>query len=180
MEDRIQVLKQVHEEVVSERDRLRDARAAFTGRLGPLPASAAIVIGLTGTAAGKVDRGWILAAGVLFILLVLVSTVYSGLPPYRLLRAPLQRERDQWPGSSESTSFGFGRDARDLSKWLEAKIALEERICGELRGEQGFSLTRSPTNLQQALDVERSAFIIVQILFVGIIIAVVLGIVTRA
>jgi hypothetical protein len=177
LEERVQVLKQVYDDVLTERDRLRDARAGFTSRLGPLPASAAIVIGLTGATADQVDRGWIAFAGVLFVLLVLVSTVYSGLAPYRLIRGPLQRKEDRWPGSPDVTSFAFGRDANNLAEWLEAKIALEERVCGELPSEQRFSLIRRPTNLQQALDVERSAFIVVQILFVAIILTVVLGVV---
>jgi hypothetical protein len=185
--DRLEVLKQVHQEVVTERDRLRDARAGFTSRLGPLPASAAIVIGLTGATANKVDDGWILAAGVLFGCLVVVSTLYSGLPPYRVMRGQLQREEklDKWPGTPEVASFGFGRDAYKLSEWLKAKIELEERLCGALPCEQfslfrrprNFSLTRQPEDLQKALDVERSAFIVVQTLFVAIIGVLIAGIV---
>jgi hypothetical protein len=42
--DRVAVLEKAYTDLVSERNRLRDARASFTGRLGPLPASAAIAI----------------------------------------------------------------------------------------------------------------------------------------
>jgi hypothetical protein len=187
-EDRLEVLKQIHEDVITERDRLRAARASFTSRLGPLPASAAIVIGLTGATAKKVDPTWIVVAGVLFLWLVMVSTRFSGLAPYRLMRGRLQRELDEWPGKPKVTSFGFGRDAYSLREWLKAKIELEERICGELRSEQRFSLLRllktfvsrrrSPEDLQEALDVERSAFIVVQVLFVAIIGVLIAGIAT--
>ena len=53
--DNISVLEKAYMDLVSERDRLPDTRASFTGRLGPLPASAAIVIGLVGTAATNVN-----------------------------------------------------------------------------------------------------------------------------
>jgi hypothetical protein len=39
-DDRVEVLKLVLADVEKERDRLRDARASWSARLGPLPASA--------------------------------------------------------------------------------------------------------------------------------------------
>jgi hypothetical protein len=76
-------------DLVSERNRLRDARANLSGRLAPLPASAAIAIGLVGSAATKVNPLWIVEAAALLGAIVSISTVYSGLRPYRLIRGEL-------------------------------------------------------------------------------------------
>jgi hypothetical protein len=75
---RAEILEKAYADLVGERDRLRDARAGFTARLGPLPAAAAIVIGLAGSAAGKANVWWIVEAAVMLALLIFVSTVYSG------------------------------------------------------------------------------------------------------
>ena len=165
---RTQVLENVYDDVDTERDRLRSARAGFTQRLGPLPASAGIVIGLAGAVGKDVEDGWLILAGGLFALLVFVSIVYSGLTPYRLMRA----ER-----LSPSDRLDFWRESEDLQAWLRCKIELENDICGGLRAEQPFSLNPNVDNLQQALDVERSAFTLIQILFVDIVLVVVAGLI---
>jgi hypothetical protein len=165
---RTQVLEKVYEDVVTERDRLRSAREGFTSRLGPLPASAGIVIALAGAVGKDVGDGWLILAGGLFALLVFVSIVYSGLTPYRLMRA----ER-----LSPSDRLDFWRESKDLQAWLRCKIELENDICGGLRAEQRPSLNPKVDNLQQALDVERTAFTLVQILFVDIVLVVVLGLI---
>jgi hypothetical protein len=173
-QERAEVLEKAYLDVVSERDRLRDARAGFTGRLGPLPASAAIVIGLAGSAAGKVNPWWIAEAAVLLALLIFISSVYSGLRPYRLIRADRQRDLD--PGPDD---IGFGLSAPDRATWLTRKIELEQQVYGPLRERQAFSLTLDVDNLQDALDVERSAFSLVQILFAEIILVLVAGLALR-
>jgi hypothetical protein len=154
------------------------ATRAFTSRLGPLPASAAIAIGLIGSAADKVDRGWIAAAGTLFVILICVSGCYSGFAPYRLRRGKLQGNYEPCDGNKKRKTLGFGYDpAVDLPTWLHGKIKLEEKICGPLPTEQKLSLRRSKQmNLQDALDVERSALLLVQGLFAEIIAVLVLGI----
>jgi hypothetical protein len=62
---------------------------------------------------------------------------------------------------------------------LEKKIELEGKFCGRLSTEQRFSLSLQVTNLQEALDVERSASMLVQILFVELIFVLVAGIAMR-
>jgi hypothetical protein len=172
---RLEVLKRVHEDIVTERDRLRDARATFTSRLGPLPASAAIAIGLVGSTARDVAWCWILAAGVFFVALVMISGLYSGLTPYRVLRA---RKLLPEENESETTPISFRAEADDLAPWLNEKVELEERICGDLRRDQRLSLRRrNIENLQVALDAERTASYIVQTLFVLIIGVLIAGIV---
>jgi hypothetical protein len=188
MQDRVEVLKQVHEDVVVERNRLRDARAGFTSRLGPLPASAGVAIGLAGAVSDEISEGWIWAAGALFIVLVVVSTVFSGLTPYRILRSEKQSRDSQERGgnsqrhgrdSKPAMPFAFYRNETSLPKWLEAKITLEQEICGELpRKQRVFYLKlRGVQTLQDAVDVERSAFYVVQGLFGLIIVVLGLGIV---
>ena len=56
-------------------------------QLGPLPASAAIVIGLAGTVADKVEQWALISAGGLFAAIVIVSMLFGSLRPYRILRA---------------------------------------------------------------------------------------------
>jgi hypothetical protein len=176
--ERTEVLEHVYRDLVSERDRLRNARAGLTSRLGPLPASAAIVIGLAGTAAGKVHSVWILEAAGLLALLMSISTVYSGLRPYRLLRARHQQHFD--PGRAEAaTGLGFGINAQNRETWLNQKIKLEQALCGPLQIRQGFSLSLRAHSLQKALDVERSAFALVQLLFVEIVAVLVTGLAMR-
>ena len=175
---RVEILEKAYADLIAERDRLRDARAAFTARLGPLPAAAAIVIGLAGSAAGKAHAWWVVEAAVMLALLIFVSTAYSGLPPYRLLRADHQGSFEPRPApSGEPLAFGLG--APDAGTWLERKIDLERELCGPLRRTQTFSLAMDVKNLQEALDVERSAFILVQLLFAEIILVLVCGIAMR-
>jgi hypothetical protein len=176
--ERIEILEKAYSDLVGERDRLRDARAGFTARLGPLPAAAAIVIGLAGSAAGKADVWWIVEAAVMLALLIFISTAYSGLPPYRLLRAAHQRFFEPGPVEPvEQLAFGLG--ARDPETWLERKIKLEQKICGPLQRTQPACLSLDVKNLQEALNVERSAFVLVQLLFAEIILVLVCGLAMR-
>jgi hypothetical protein len=175
---RAEILDKAYTDLIAERDRLRDARAGFTARLGPLPAAAAIVIGLAGSAAGKANAWWIVEAAVMLALLIFVSTAYSGLPPYRLLRAAHQGSFEPGPArSGETLAFGLG--APDLEAWLNQKIELEQKICGPLQRTQPQCLRMDVRNLQEALDVERSAFVLVQLLFAEIILVLVCGLAMR-
>lgn len=170
MADR-EVLERVLEDVIAERNRLRDARGRITRELGLLPASAVVAIGLVATAAEEVARGWLIAAGALVVGMVVMGAVFGELPPYRILRA----KKHGGPGCS----FAFDRDETDPLSWLERKIDLEEKVCGPLRDEQPYTLTREPDNLQEALDVERTASLVVQLLFAATVVVLVLGIATR-
>ena len=116
----------------------------------------------------------------LLAAIVSISSVYSGLRPYRLIRGKLQREIDPGRPDPDRGELGFGVvNVHDPALWLKEKIDLEQKICGPLREEQTFSLSRDVVNLQDALDVERSAFLVVQILFAEILLLLVAGIAMR-
>ena len=158
--DRLELAKLRYEDVVSERDRLRDARAGLTSKLGPLPASAAIVIGLAGTVADKVEQWALIAAGGLFAALVILSILFSSLRPYRIMRA-----KSSHAGAGE-LPFPAPEDD-DPTTWLERKTRMEEDLYGKLnRSQPVFRLGFSPSDLQAAFDIERSALNLVQLLFV--------------
>lgn len=172
---RVEVLKLVLADVEKERDRLRDARASFTARLGPLPASAAVVTGIIAATAGEVAWWYAAAAGLVFVVLLAVSLLFGGLKPYREIRRghqdrfdPTWKKRGEW--------IGFRTDEADRERWLVEKIRLEERIYGRL-GERGrrWWPTRDPKSLGEALDTERAAANIVQTLFVVIFAILVVG-----
>jgi hypothetical protein len=76
--ENLETLKLRYQQVLAERDRLRSARAGVTSRLGPLPASAAIVIGLAGGVAHGVDPGYLIAAAILLFVLIVFRTVYRA------------------------------------------------------------------------------------------------------
>jgi hypothetical protein len=171
--NRVEVLKLVLADVEKERDRLRNARASWTARLGPLPASAAVVTGLVAAKAGEVDWWWAAAAGLLFVVLLAVSVGYSGLKPYRELRAGLQEAF--YPGWSERW-FGFRPREDDVARWLVMKIKLEERICGAPGERRSRRLpTRKVKSLTHALNVERAAANIVYALSLVIFVVLVVG-----
>jgi hypothetical protein len=169
----VEVLKLVLADVEKERDRLRNGRASWTARLGPLPASAAVVTGLVAVKAGEVDWWWAAAAGLLFVVLLAVSVGYSGLKPYRELRQCLQEVF--YPGWSKQ-GFGFRPEDHDVEMWLEMKIKLEERICG-VPGERRsrWVPTREVESLTHALNVERSAANIVYVFSLAIFVVLVVG-----
>jgi hypothetical protein len=151
----VEVLKLVLADVEKERDRLRNARASWTARLGPLPASAAVVTGIIAAKAGEVDWWWAATAGLFFVVLLAVSMRYSGLKPYRELRDGLQaRFHPQW----SKQGFGFRPNETNVGTWLDMKIKLEQRICGA-PGERRSRLrpTTEVESLTHALNVERAA-----------------------
>jgi hypothetical protein len=175
---RVEVLRLVLADVEHERDRLRDARASFTARLGPLPASAAVVTGIIAAAAGEVAWEYAAAAGIVFSLVVAVSVRFGGLKPYRELRSDHQRSFDPtW----DERSIGFRRDETDLETWLGEKIRLEEKICGD-PGERRNRVrpVRDPGSLAEALNSERAAANLVQVLVIVIFAVLVVGIATGA
>ena len=174
-------LTYAYEDIVHERDRLRDARASVTSQLGPLPASAGIAISLVGTLADGVNDGWLIVAAGLFVLLVVVSTLYSGLWPYRRLRAKYENEladhRDPGPnGGQEPQELGWREDV-SAREWLEHAIELERRIYGPLRiGQRPVRPPFGIASLQDGFDAERTGLYVVQLVFVGVIVALIIGV----
>jgi hypothetical protein len=178
----LEVLKLRYEDVVRECDRLRSARASVTTRLGPLPASAAIVIGLVGTVGNDVGEGYLIAAVALFGLIVLLSMLFSSLAPYRLIRGrriAANRVRDKCENDDELPFVGNTvGEARDPAIWLYEMLELEDEIYGRLRTSQPRLLPRKwkDLDLQDAFDIERYALNVVQLMFAAIIIVLVVGI----
>jgi hypothetical protein len=161
--EQIELLKLKLDDVEHERDRLRDARPSFTARLGPLPASAAVVTGIIASAAGEVDWWYVAGAGFVFAVLLTVSILFGGLKPYREFRG--------------EESIEFRSEETDLKAWLGAKIAFEQRVYGKpAESRHKRSPARCPDTLTQALNSERAAANIVQGLSVVILAVLVVGI----
>jgi hypothetical protein len=161
----LKLLELRHGEITHERDRLRSARAAVTGGLGPLPASAAIVLGLAGTVADRIPSWALWITLGLFLTIIAFSILSSRLPPYRVLRArTISRE-------------GHNLDDPRLTpaEWLARSIKLEQDIYGRLGAPTKWNTLR-PKTLQQGFDLERRALNLVQVLFAGIILVLLLGI----
>jgi hypothetical protein len=136
-----------------------------------LPASAAVVTGLAGAIA-EVDPGYLIAAGALLFGLVVFSTLFSGLKPYRLLLADRRGAKEHKPDRWVATPTYEGLSHKG---WLQARIHEEEAIYGPLRTKQEFKLTLSPRDLQEALDVERWVLVIVDLCSAVIILELVVG-----
>ena len=123
--DCVAALKLEYEYVRAENLRLRDGRASLTRQLGPLSISAAIVAGLVTGFTSTVHRNPLLwSALALFLVLVLVSILYSSMTPYRGLRR--EKEAD------------FPRSTQSPARWYENAIALEEAIYGRPSQGRGF------------------------------------------
>jgi hypothetical protein len=112
-------------------------------------------------------------AGLLFVVLFLVSVRYSGLKPYRELR---QGRQDQFDPGWSKEGFRFRPEELDVKTWLDMKIKLEDRICG-VPGERRSRLrpTTKVESLTHALNVERAAANIVYALSLVIFVVLVVG-----
>jgi hypothetical protein len=148
----VEALKLAYEDAKHENARLRDARASFTRQLGPLPISAAVIAGLVAAFPGKssgspAQLALISFALLLFAVMVLVSTRYSGMKPYRALREefevdpPEQEHINRSEDSPEAlidrlvNEYAVGNtelQSRSASAvWYARMIKLERSIRGE-------------------------------------------------
>jgi hypothetical protein len=177
-------LELAYREACSERDRLRDARSAFSRQLGPLPVAAGISTGTIAVFAGHVRHSAFLwLALILLVVLVLISIMYSSVPAYRQIRAAKEKGEGDEPRAKDNAgavSSGSDRtvapdpsgDDVSPAEWYRRMIRLEKAIYGEKSTDNGLRLpSRSPTNLQDALDRERTGVYAVQLLFVLMIVA---------
>jgi hypothetical protein len=98
---------------VQERNRLRDARRAYTAQLGPMPAAAAIVIGLFSGLSEAVRGWWLVGALVPLFLMVAVGLLGTTRLPFRKLDFTLPEPTDSEEG------------------WLRQAIEEEERVYRE-------------------------------------------------
>jgi hypothetical protein len=149
-------LRLVYDDLVRERDRLRDARRAVTSQLGPIPAVSAVVIALFGTLSDNISDSYStllfkVAIGA-FILMVVISTIAVFRQPYRKLR---EKALGELPGGGQSL------DGESEIDWLSTMIRLERKLT---------------EGLERAFEWERGLLLVVQLLFVAQI--VLLGLIT--
>ena len=115
-------LSLVYDDLVRERDRLRDARRSVTSQLGPLPAASAIVLALFG-ALGPDIHGRMTVLFVIALLMLVAIAVVSSIAitylPYRQIR-------------------------RDAVRELEKQVGKVMRISGRASGSLRISSSRRP------------------------------------
>jgi hypothetical protein len=165
LQDQAEALRLEYEYIRNENLRLRDGRAALTRQLGPLPISAAIVAGLvTGFTSTVHKNAFLWLALFVFVVLVVVSIMYAGMKPYRVLR---HEKEAAFPRSTESPA-----------RWYRNAIALEEAIYGEHHHHKGLRAhlpNSDVTDLQDGYDRERSGLFIVQGLFAIVVILLIVS-----
>jgi hypothetical protein len=163
-QDDLDALKLKYAYVRAENLRLRDGRAALTRQLGPLPIGAAVVAGLVTGFTGKTHNvGLLIAALVLFGVLVAVSIWYSSMKPYRVLRHEHEAK--------------FPRSATSERDWYKNAIALENALYGEPSKQKGYRRHRPAeiNGLQEGYDRERSGLFVVQGLFAAVIVLLIIS-----
>lgn len=172
-------LELLYEEVIRESERLRSARGTFSRQLGPLPLAGALVLGVFTAFAKHPHRTLALVAVGLFGLSVVVSMLASGIAPYRRLRVRTikkQAEKDsEWSspelqGAMDTDAVMTPTGVLSEEAWLCKRIDLERRLYGAAPSRvPRLDLLRPgrwPT-LQQALEIERYAVLLVQLLFLA-------------
>jgi hypothetical protein len=166
----VNTLRLIYEHQVRERDRLRDARRTVTAQLGPLPASAGLVIGLfAGLSPNVENRGLWWAALALFLGVIAVSVGSSRVDPYRRAAAEVDEPR------------GEGLQPGDLlaeEEWLATRIEIERRLyygeAGEAPPRGLRRLSPSRGSLQASFDLELAGLRMVQALLAAEVVLLVL------
>jgi hypothetical protein len=158
--------------VREESKRLRDARGHFARGLGPAPASAGIATAVTAALGQHHQRGWLYAALGLLALMTLVGMAYVRKPAYRQLCARRVRED---PSLAPRELAGLSEE-----EWYARMLELELSLYGEPLVELNRWLTpfASVDDLQAGADAERTAALVVQALWVGVMACLVLSQVT--
>ena len=119
-----ETLRLVYDDLVHERDRLRDARRSVTSQLGPLPVASAVVVGLFGAPQRRyprIDDGRVHRRAGCLLRHRDVSAIALGYQPYRNLR----REAERASGWADD-------DARPADEWLSGMITVERLVKGSL------------------------------------------------
>jgi hypothetical protein len=180
-DDDLGALELEHTRLVSERDRMRDARQFFARQLGPLPTVTGISLAAVAVLPDRHPRPVLIGVALgLFALMIALSVLYAGMPAYRELRA---RHEELRPRPSELGS---------RAQWYRREIELEREIVGDSARRRSLraQLRRSPIpamaealwprrkfdgTLQEQLDKERFGVFLIQFLFVVIVLLVVLA-----
>jgi hypothetical protein len=180
--DYLTLLKAAYEDARWENERLRDARRAVTRQLGPLPISASVVAGLVagfGSESIQCELLLWLALGLLVLVLIPLSMLYSNMRPYRALREDKEGdlEEDNRPSTiAARLQTGTPDNARaELIQWYKSMLSLERSIYGG-GTRQGWGYWRTPRvrtpidSMVEGFERERSGLVAVQLLF-GVVIA---------
>lgn len=183
----VETLRLIYDDLVRERDRLRDARRAVTAQLGPLPASAGIIVSLFaaflpqgGSPAYSILLGFALIP---FVLILVLSSRASRRDPYRSMRKPaaemsekslserawlierIAAERTHYGGREEEPPppsadhlASFGASARrDPLRLLIERLREEWRLAPPEAG-----MERRAYSLTQHFDAERRSLRFIQ------------------
>jgi hypothetical protein len=180
--DYLTLLKAAYEDARGENERLRDARRAVTHQLGPLPISASVVAGLVagfGSESIQCELLLWLALGLLVLVLIPLSMLYSNMRPYRALREDKEGALEEAKRPSTIAArlqAGTTDNARaELIQWYKSMLSLERSIYGGgTRQRWGYWRTprvRTPIDsMVEGFERERSGLVAVQLLF-GVVIA---------
>jgi hypothetical protein len=145
-------LRLVYDDLVRERDRLRDARRSVTSQLGPLPVASAVVVGLFGGLSRDIK-------GVLLTSLYAIALALFGVIVWYSAKAieqsPYRTQRD-----AILPNDGRGLDKESESVWLARMIEMERSVRGPLV--DSFEDERKSLILVQRL-------LVVQVLLLGLI-----------
>lgn len=177
--DKLDTLKARHEQLVRERDRLRDARGFFSRQLGPTPASAGISTALVAAFGSHPRTVFMALALASLFLLVVAGLLYDGKPAYRHLLAGRLAER---PAQHSPVDAFMRAQHVDLEKvptpeeWHKRMIELESSIIGELRERNCLAWPwQRVDTLQAGVDAERTGVRVVQALWLLVILFLVLA-----
>jgi hypothetical protein len=168
-DDDVTALRLTYERRLTERDRIRAARAFFARQLGPVPVFAGLSVGLVGAFSEKIrDEAWLWIALGVFALMSAVSILYSRMPAYRELRAYRVRAHHMTEGQEEMA----------VSAWYPAESELERSVYGS-GGDRArpwlWPRRILGADLQEQLDKERFGVFLVQGLFLLVIACLVLA-----
>ena len=129
--DRTAALRLEYEDLVRERDRLRDARRSVTSALGPLPAASAVAVGLFGLVKGRIDDwmiGVYIAVLALFVFMAAAGAIAISRSSYRELR------------DGYVNKLGLSLAGASVPDWLAQMINLETGVYEDLV--DGFEFER--------------------------------------
>jgi hypothetical protein len=121
----LETLRLVYADRVNERDRLRDARRDVTARLGPIPASAGVIIAPFAALGPDLERRWTaLLFGLALVPFVLVMVISA--------RALNEKSYRELFGEVEVPRAGSEHDVLAEEDWLRMMIAFEREMFPKL------------------------------------------------
>jgi hypothetical protein len=106
-----------------------------------------------------------------FVVMAVVSMLYSRMPAYRQLRAWSVRRKEDATGAAQVASFDTPR------AWYQFELDLEDKLYGtpSNKNKWRLPLRRPQDDLQYQLDRERTGVFLTQSLFIVVVVALVLA-----